>query len=236
MSAARRRVDHFGERAEAREQPLGERLGVAARDGAEQHQLEQFVVGQRLGAALAEALAQPLAMARVIGDRLPETSERSARLGSSAAVFRHRSWRVAQLCPSGRASIAAASRGPPARCVKISQPVSVTPTRVLELRRQRAVARHRRPAVGQHLHVRPAEVDHRLDGEEHAGLEHDALAGLAEVQDVGPVVEHAAEAVAAEVAHDAAALALRRRPGSRRRCRRWCCRASPPRCRACSAS
>ena len=40
---------------------------------------------------------------------------------------------------------------------------------VLELRGQRAVARHRGPAVGQHLHVRPAEIDHRLDREEHAG-------------------------------------------------------------------
>ena len=80
--------------------------------------------------------------------------------------------------------------------------------RVLELGRQLAVARHGGPAVGEDLHVRLAEVDHRLDGEQHAGLEHDAVAGLAVVQDVGPVVEHAAEAVAAKIAHDAAALAL----------------------------
>ena len=82
------------------------------------------------------------------------------------------------------------------------------PDRVLELRRQRAVARHRGPAVGEHLHVRAAEIDHRLDGEEHAGLEHDAFAGAADMDDVGLVVEQPAEAVAAEIAHHAHVLRL----------------------------
>src|SRR5436305_5591659 len=36
------------------------------------------------------------------------------------------------------------------------------PDGVLELRRERAVARHRGPAVGQHFYVRAAEIDHRL--------------------------------------------------------------------------
>src|SRR4051812_42623841 len=49
--------------------------------------------------------------------------------------------------------------------------------RMLELRRQRAIARHRGPAVGQDFYMRLAEIDHRLDGEEHAGLQHHALAG-----------------------------------------------------------
>ena len=42
---------------------LGDRLGVAAGDGREQHQLEQLVVGERLGAAGDEALLQALAVA-----------------------------------------------------------------------------------------------------------------------------------------------------------------------------
>ncbi len=80
--------------------------------------------------------------------------------------------------------------------------------RVLELRRQRSVARHRRPAVAEDLHVRAAQVDHRLDREEHAGAQRHALAATAVVQDVGLVVEQPAEPVAAEVAHHRAALAL----------------------------
>src|SRR5207342_1075951 len=78
--------------------------------------------------------------------------------------------------------------------------------RVLELRRQRAVARHRGPAVGQDFHMRLAEIDHRLDREEHAGLQHHALAGAADMDDVRFVVEHAPEAMAAEIAHHAHAL------------------------------
>src|SRR5215469_451710 len=46
---------------------------------------------------------------------------------------------------------------------------------VLELRRKRAVARHRSPSVIQNLYRVAAKIDHRLDGEEHAGLQHDAL-------------------------------------------------------------
>src|SRR5690242_14031057 len=53
-----------------------------------------------------------------------------------------------------------------------------------------------------------AEIDHRLDGEQHAWLEREPFAGLAVMQNVGPVVEHAAEAMAAEITHHAAALAF----------------------------
>src|SRR5438874_2397779 len=80
---------------------------------------------------------------------------------------------------------------------------------VLELRRERAVARDGRPAVAQNLHMRPAEIDHRLDRKEHARLEQDALAGPAIVQDVGRIVKYPAEPVTAEVAHHRAALGLR---------------------------
>src|SRR5438093_668581 len=77
---------------------------------------------------------------------------------------------------------------------------------MLELRREGTVARHRGPAVGQDLHMRLAEIDHRLDGEEHAGLQHHAFDGPADVNDVRLVVEHAAQAVPAEVAYHTHAL------------------------------
>src|ERR1700678_4583702 len=56
--------------------------------------------------------------------------------------------------------------------------------------------------------MRTAEIDHRLDGEEHAGLEHEALAGPADVDDVRLVVEQATETMAAEVAYHAHVLRL----------------------------
>src|SRR5439155_25993951 len=56
---------------------------------------------------------------------------------------------------------------------------------VLELRGGRAVARYRRPAVVQNLHAVAAEIDHRLDGEEHAGLETERVTGTAVMHDVG---------------------------------------------------
>src|SRR3974390_2271389 len=79
---------------------------------------------------------------------------------------------------------------------------------VLELRREGPIAGHRSPAVGQDLHWRPAEIDHRLDGEEHAGLELQPFAWLPVMQDVRPVVEHAPQAMAAEIAYHAATLGL----------------------------
>src|SRR5258706_1841818 len=56
--------------------------------------------------------------------------------------------------------------------------------------------------------MRLAEIDHRLDGEEHAGLQHYAFAGPADMNDVRLVVEHASQPVPAEVAHHAHALWL----------------------------
>ena len=92
--------------------------------------------------------------------------------------------------------------------MKISTPSLRHADRVLELRRQRAVARHRGPAVGQHLHMRAAEIDHRLDGEEHAGPQHDAFAGRGRRARCWARRGTAAEAVAAEVAHHAHVLRL----------------------------
>src|SRR2546428_2540714 len=79
---------------------------------------------------------------------------------------------------------------------------------MLELRRQRTVARHRGPAVRQDFYMRLAEIDHRLDGEEHAGLQGHAFAGPADMDDVRLVMEHAPQAMAAEIAHHAHALRL----------------------------
>src|SRR5437660_12787866 len=56
--------------------------------------------------------------------------------------------------------------------------------------------------------MRLAEIDHRLDCEEHTGLEHNAFAGPADMDDVRLVVKHAAQTVAAEIAHHAHALRL----------------------------
>ena len=68
---------------------------------------------------------------------------------------------------------------------------------VLELGRKLAIPRDRGPSVRKHLHCRPTEIDHRLDSEQHTGLQHHTFAGLAVVEDVRSVVEHAAKAVAA---------------------------------------
>ena len=45
---------------------------------------------------------------------------------------------------------------------------------MFKLRRQRAVAGYRRPAIIQHFDRRFAQIDHRLDGKEHAGFQHRA--------------------------------------------------------------
>jgi len=65
LSRSAGRVDHLDERAETVQQPLGDGLGVAAWDGAEEQQLEQLVVRQRFRTAVDEALLEPLAVSRV---------------------------------------------------------------------------------------------------------------------------------------------------------------------------
>src|SRR5690606_11825323 len=78
--------------------------------------------------------------------------------------------------------------------------------RVLELRRETLVPRHRRPAVAEELHRRLAEVDHRLDSHEHAGPELGPGAGARGMDHFGRIVEQAAETVPAEIAHYAVAV------------------------------
>src|SRR5262245_32904996 len=62
------------------------------------------------------------------------------------------------------------------------------------------------PAVRQQLHFASAGVDHRFDGYCHSGPELLASARLAVVQHLRVLVEHAADAVAAVLAHDGEAL------------------------------
>ena len=91
-----RRPEDVGQGAEAIEKRLGDRLGVAAGNGLEKHELEKLVIAKRLG-VFAEALLQALAMPMIMRNA-------GTRLVQSA----HASWRGER--------------------VKISQPVSVTPT------------------------------------------------------------------------------------------------------------
>src|SRR5690348_14411127 len=72
---------------------------------------------------------------------------------------------------------------------------------VLELRRERAVLGNGGPAVREDLHLEAAGIHHRLYREEHARLEHGPVLGCAEMQDRGRVVEDAADAMPAEIAH-----------------------------------
>src|SRR6476646_3017624 len=81
--------------------------------------------------------------------------------------------------------------------------------RVLPLRRQRMVGSDDRPAVGEAADAGTAGVDHRLDRERHAGLQLEPRAGAAVVQHLRLLVELPADAVAAELADDRKAMALR---------------------------
>ena len=60
---------------------------------------------------------------------------------------------------------------------------------MLELRAQAPVARYCRPAVFQNLARCLADVDHRLDGEDHAGAKFGASPRTSCVDDFGGVVE-----------------------------------------------
>jgi hypothetical protein len=84
-------IDDLGERAEALQQQLGGRFGVAARDAAEQQQLEQLVVGHGISVATHEALHQAMAMAGMqrsrLNERLLESAIRGCGPEIGAAVF-----------------------------------------------------------------------------------------------------------------------------------------------------
>ena len=62
------------------------------------------------------------------------------------------------------------------------------------------------PLVGENFHICAAHVDHRLDGECHAGFEFWSAPAFAEIWHLGILVELASNAVADEFAHDAEAI------------------------------
>ena len=80
--------------------------------------------------------------------------------------------------------------------------------RVLPLRGQRMVRGDDRPAVGERADRRAAGVDHRLDGEDHSGLQQEAGPGPPVVHDLRLLVELPADPVAAEFADDREMVAL----------------------------
>ena len=93
--------------------------------------------------------------------------------------------------------------------VRISAPVSVISSGVLELGGALAVLGDDGPAVVPHVPLDRAQVEHRLDGEGHPGLDHGVvLRGRVVVGDHQPGVERRADAVAGEVAHHAIAKTL----------------------------
>src|SRR3989338_4566676 len=79
---------------------------------------------------------------------------------------------------------------------------------VLVLRRQAVVFGDYRPAVGEMLGGRLADVDHRFDGEGHAGLEPYSGLRAAVMQHLRLFMELPANAVSAKVAHYAVAQRL----------------------------
>jgi hypothetical protein len=80
---------------------------------------------------------------------------------------------------------------------------------VLELGGERAIAGEDGPLVVEDLNVVAADVDHGLDGEDHARLQAEPFAPLAVVRDRRGLVEFPADAVAGVVPHHAEAEAVR---------------------------
>lgn len=60
---------------------------------------------------------------------------------------------------------------------------------VLELRTQRTVPRYGRPAIVEDFARCLTDIDHRLDGENHAGTNFWTRAGAADMDDFGGIVE-----------------------------------------------
>ena len=141
-----------------------------------------MIGGIKVGDAARRAAAELLAPKR--------SSRGAAQATNSAATF--------SLLRSARS-----------RAVRTSTPSRVTSTVCSNcaLRLPSAV-RTVHLSLGVDLDLPAAEVDHRLDGERHPRAEPLARAALAVVLHLRRVVELAPDAVADEVAHDAAALAL----------------------------
>ena len=207
------RGEHFREAAEAGEQRLGQRLGVGAPDDLEEDQLEQLVVGEARHRRRRETVPSGVRDGRHRrGNLAVGVSELPSCLGQA--------WRGG-LSPLGDR-------------VKISWPVSVTPTECsncAESERSRVTAVQPSERI---FTCGAAEIDHRLDGEDHAGLEHDPVAGRAVVEDVGHVVEQRGRRRGRRNRARRCSARARHSPGWRGRCRRSSRPAGSRRCRASS--
>jgi hypothetical protein len=165
LQQRQRCTEDGSERAEALEQRFGDRLGVAPGDQPEQQQFEQLVVGEGCIAMLTEAVAQALAVVLFLVKRGGEAGllRQGCRLGG---LFREKGPFVIK-----RSSIQGREAGSVEAAWRKREnlaAVGSNPDRVFVLRRKRAIARYRSPAVRQNLHMRPTEIDHRLDREDHA--------------------------------------------------------------------
>ncbi len=128
-------------------------------------------------------------------------------------------------------AINAASRSA-APSVSTSKPVARHEDRVLPLRRQRVVLGDTVQPSRSRRHVALAGIDHRLDREGHAGLELEAGAGLAVVQDLRVLVVDRGRCRGRSTRAPRSSRSPRRRSGSRGRCRRGARRGAPCGCRA----
>src|ERR1035437_4930360 len=83
------------------------------------------------------------------------------------------------------------------------RPVFCDRNRVLEVGADAAIHSQRGPSIGQHLHPRPAGVDHRLDGQHHARLHPRPLAARSLVGNLRVFVHGFADAVTDKLTHNA---------------------------------
>ena len=142
-------------------------------------------------------------------------SKRAASAASTSAIALRDRGAGPDPAPSGdRDPVSAAPGSLTGRCrrpgnrVRISTPSSVTATVCSHCADSlRSLVTTVQPS-GSSLVWRCAFVDHRLDGEGHARLQHQAFAGAAVMQHLRILVVDLADAVAAVLAHHAEALGL----------------------------
>src|SRR5262245_16475089 len=79
---------------------------------------------------------------------------------------------------------------------------------VFEMSRQAAVYGDRCPAVLEHPHLAGPHRDHRLDGQNHPGLQNDAAPRIAEIGHLRLLVQRPTDPVSDDRAHDREAVAL----------------------------
>jgi hypothetical protein len=150
------------------------------------------VAQQALAVAVTfERFTQLLLSCRQLGTQ--RGCQQAQRVGTGRGI--HPSGRSADVADQRRRGRAAVGNG------QHLVPVVGDDHRMFPLRRQRAVARDDSPAVRQFGYGGAAGIHHRLDGEDHAGLQFHAGAGFAVVEHLRILVELATDAVTAEFPH-----------------------------------